>query len=62
MAGNKGSDSLLREEGMRKLEALTELDYMTHIVFRMYENKGCVSLQEFGPLHNSPTFFTFKHS
>ena len=44
MAGKKGSDSLLREEGMRKLEALTELDYMTHIVFRMYENKGCVSL------------------
>ena len=26
---------------MRKLRDTTELDYLTHVVFRMYENKRC---------------------
>ena len=29
---------------MRKLRDTTELDYLTHVVFRMYENKRCASL------------------
>lgn len=40
-----------REEGIvstaaaEKLHNTTELDYMTHIVLRMYENKKCVLLR-----------------
>lgn len=29
---------------MRKLRDTTELDYLTHVVFRMYENKRCAHL------------------
>jgi len=42
-----------REEGIvsqaaaEKLHNTTELDYMTHIVLRMYENKKCVCLSFF---------------
>ena len=34
-----GAGSLVSEAAARKLHETTELDYMTHIVFRMYENK-----------------------
>ena len=36
-AGND-DEPLLGEEAQRMLQDTTELDYMTHIVFRMYEN------------------------
>ena len=35
--------SLVSEAAARKLRDTTELDYMTHIVFRMYENKRCAA-------------------
>ena len=31
---------LLRPEGCDLLDSITELDYLTHIVLRMYENKA----------------------
>ncbi len=39
-----GDGGLVSEEAMRKLRDTTELDYLTHVVFRMYENKRCVRL------------------
>ena len=35
----EGEGALLSEEGQRLLHANRELDYMTHIVLRMFENK-----------------------
>ena len=32
----------MSDAAARRLRDTTELDYMTHIVFRMYENKRCV--------------------
>lgn len=34
-------EPLLSDEAMQVLHDATELDYLTHIVFRMYENKRC---------------------
>ncbi|KAK9821974.1 hypothetical protein WJX81_008214 [Elliptochloris bilobata] len=34
-----GDGGLVSEEAMRRLRDTTELDYLTHVVFRMYENK-----------------------
>ena len=34
----KDDQPLLSAEAQRMLQSTTELDYMTHIVFRMYEN------------------------
>ena len=42
----KGSESLISEAAAQKLHDTTELDYMTHIVFRMYENKRCASFPQ----------------
>ena len=39
-----GDGGLVGEEAMRKLRDTTELDYLTHVVFRMYENKRCAPL------------------
>jgi hypothetical protein len=44
--GTKGAPaaqqgSLVSEAAAARLRETTELDYMTHIVFRMYENKRC---------------------
>ncbi len=36
--GNEGEEPLLGEDGLRVLRACEELDYMTHIVLRMFEN------------------------
>ncbi len=44
-----------REEGIvskaaaQKLHDTTELDYMTHIVLRMYENKRCAASANVSP-------------
>ncbi|KAG1662672.1 hypothetical protein FOA52_014598 [Chlamydomonas sp. UWO 241] len=39
--GNGGSrDPLLSDDGLQAFHSTTELDYLTHIVFRMYENKA----------------------
>lgn len=43
-----GDGGLVSEEAMRKLRDTTELDYLTHVVFRMYENKRCA------PAHARP--------
>ncbi len=37
-AGQEGEPPLLGEEGQRVLHECRELDYMTHIVLRMFEN------------------------
>ena len=37
-AGPEGEPPLLGEDGLRVLRACEELDYMTHIVLRMFEN------------------------
>lgn len=37
--GVEGEEGLLSEEGQDLLKTVPELDYMTHIVFRMFENK-----------------------
>ena len=37
--GQPLGQSLLSDEAMQALHDATELDYLTHIVFRMYENK-----------------------
>ena len=37
--GKPTAASLLSSEAQQRLHDITELDYMTHIVFRMYENK-----------------------
>ena len=37
--GKPTATSLLSCEAQQRLHDITELDYMTHIVFRMYENK-----------------------
>ncbi len=36
-----GDGGLVSEDAMRRLRDTTELDYLTHVVFRMYENKRC---------------------
>lgn len=36
--GNEGEEPLLGADGLRVLRACEELDYMTHIVLRMFEN------------------------
>ena len=36
--GKPKGQPLLSEEAMQMLHDATELDYLTHIVFRMYEN------------------------
>lgn len=38
--GMGGADSILGPEGQDLLQKTTELDYMTHVVFRMFENKS----------------------
>ncbi len=37
----------MSDAAQEMLRSTTELDYMTHIVFRMYENKRCVRLPLF---------------
>ena len=37
-AGSEGEAPLLGEDGQRVLHGCMELDYMTHIVLRMFEN------------------------
>lgn len=37
-AGQEGEPPLLGEDGQRVLHECRELDYMTHIVLRMFEN------------------------
>ena len=37
-AGSEGEPPLLGEDGQRVLHGCMELDYMTHIVLRMFEN------------------------
>lgn len=38
--GSEFSGSVLSEQGTHVLEQTRELDYMTHWVFRMFENKS----------------------
>lgn len=38
-ARETAAESLLSDAAQEMLRNTTELDYMTHIVFRMYENK-----------------------
>ena len=38
-SGKPTADPLLSSDAQQRLHDITELDYMTHIVFRMYENK-----------------------
>ena len=39
--GTPPAQGLVSEAAAQRLRDTTELDYMTHIVFRMYENKRC---------------------
>ena len=41
-AGSEGEPALLGSEGQQLLHECLELDYMTHIVMRMFENTKCV--------------------
>ena len=36
---NNGSPAMVSEEAQQMLHDATELDYLTHIIIRMYENK-----------------------
>ena len=49
-ARETAAESLLSDAAQEMLRNTTELDYMTHIVFRMYENKRYVSLSSAGGL------------
>ncbi len=42
-----GDGGLVSEEAMQKLRDTTELDYLTHVVFRMYENKRYATFMVF---------------
>lgn len=37
--GVEASEPLVSEEALQRLWDTPELDYLTHLVFRMYENK-----------------------
>ena len=39
--GEEKRESLVSDEARQKLHDTPELDYLTHLVFRMYENKRC---------------------
>lgn len=42
-AGNGSNVTpIVSEEAQKGLHDTTELDYLTHIIIRMYENKRCV--------------------
>jgi hypothetical protein len=52
-ARETAAESLLSDVAQEMLRNTTELDYMTHIVFRMYENKRYVSLSSAGGVRNA---------
>ena len=49
MTGRALAQPLLSKAAMQLLHDATELDYMTHIVFRMYENKRCAPVGKLSP-------------
>lgn len=60
-ARETAAESLLSDAAQEMLRNTTELDYMTHIVFRMYENKRYVSLSSAGGLRNTQKVCKVPH-
>lgn len=45
----EGGKGLVSEEAQQRLRNVPELDYLTHIVMRLYENKQCAAFPAFLP-------------
>lgn len=46
----KGEPGLVANEGLKRIFEIKELDYLTHIVLRMYENTAVSIVSQYDPI------------